>query len=99
MNSHTLELENEVFAGTRGISENNRNLGFLPAFLDKTTGRIELARLECGDPAMIHIIQWLPTEWAAEMREDGSVQQLKPQIISGFVSEGIFYTREEVAEL
>ena len=46
MNNQTLSLENIAYAGTRGISQNNCHLYFRPAFLDKNSGRIEIAKLK-----------------------------------------------------
>lgn len=99
MDNQTLRLENITFAGTTGISENNNACGFKPAFLDKNTGRVELARLGNGQPAPVHIINWLPREWATSYHDDGTVKRLIPGVISGFVCNTVFYTREQVAEL
>lgn len=99
MNSRTLRLENLAFAGTHGVSENNRDLGFKPAFLDKRTGRVELARHSDGREAGMHLINWLPRSWAETLDKQGRVLSLKPGIIAGFVQDGVFYTREEAAEL
>ena len=98
MNSFTLEMENRVFRATRGISQ-NADVEFRPAFLDKTTGRIELARLADGQPATIHCISRLPHEWATSYNDNGAIETLKPGVISGFECEGVFYTRDELAEL
>lgn len=99
MNNQTLRLENLTFAGTRAISQNNAASGFKPAFLNKRSGRVEIARFESGSPAPMHLIDWLPKEWAASLGKDGSIQSLIPGIISGFSRNGIFYTREESANL
>ena len=99
MDSHILQSENITFADTAGISENNASRGFKPAFLDKDTGHIELARLATGQPAPVHIINWLPHEWAMSYHDDGTVKSLKPGVVSGFVCNTVFYTREQVAAL
>lgn len=98
MNSLTLAMENDVYRGTRGVSKNS-DAGFRPAFLDKLTGRIELAKQRDGTSAPCHFISWLPREWAAGFNDDGSIKNLKNSIISGFESDGVFYTRAEAAEL
>lgn len=97
MNAQILQRENFRFAGTRGISENSRTLGFVPAFKQVASGRVEISRLENGRPAPMHLINWLPTEWAASRRVDGSIDSLKPGIVAGFVRDGVFYTREQTA--
>lgn len=99
MDNHTLELENLAFGTTAGVSRNNSEAGYIPAFLDKKTGLIEISRLKNGCPSSIHIISWLPKKWASSLASDGSVQSLRLGIIAGFVRDGIFYTREEAAEL
>lgn len=99
MNIQTLHFENKAFAGTRGVSQNNCESGFKRAFLDKKTGRIEIARMQNGLEASMHLIAGLPAEWAASFTKDGSVETLQTGIIAGFVLDGIFFTREEAAEL
>jgi hypothetical protein len=94
-----LQRENQVFSGTRGVSQNNRSLGFRPAFLQQSSGRVEVARLESGIPAPMHIINWLPGEWAASRGKDGAIESLVPGIVAGFLRDGRFYTREETAAL
>lgn len=95
----TLRAENQRYGGTRGVSRKNRDDGFKPAFLDKNTGRIELARLRDGMPAPVHLISWLPREWAVAVDSDGAVLSLIPSVISGFARDEAFYTRKEVAEM
>ena len=99
MDNQTLCSENLTYAGTRGISENNHTSNFRPAFLDRTTGRIEIAKLKNGEQAPVHIICWMPEEWATSIDDNGLVLGLKPGIIAGFERGGRFYTREEAAEL
>jgi hypothetical protein len=98
MNEQTLRHENLAFTGTRGVSQNNSRSGFKPAFLNRNSGRVEISKMEGGYPAPIHLIDWLPEEWAASIRKDGSIESLVPGIISGFSRNGKFYTREETAD-
>ena len=97
MNNKTLRLENLAYGGTAGISKNNAKSGFAPAFLNSKNGRIVISRTKSGSPAPIHLIDWLPKEWAESTREDGSIEKLIPEIVSGFSRNGSFYTREETA--
>lgn len=96
MNEKTLHNENRQFQGTHGVSENCRATGFQPAFKDQDSGRIELSRQKSGEPATMHLISWLPREWAESTGQCGAVLTLKPGIVSGFVKDGVFYTRDEV---
>ncbi len=99
MDRHTLHRENLAFAGTGGVSEHASVSGFSPAFLDKHSGRVEIARMRGGQPAPVHLIDWLPREWASVIGTDGSVVSLRDGIIAGFVKDGVFLTREQAAEL
>jgi len=98
MNTHTLRHENDLFAGTNGISQ-NAGPKFRPAFLDRSTGVVELARFANGQPATFHLISWLPNEWALSHNADGSVESVRSTVISGFECDGVFYTRDEASEL
>lgn len=97
MNTQVLQKENRAYADTCGISQNNRILGFVPAFKQLSSGRVELARMQNGSPAPMHMINWLPAEWAASRSVDGTISCLIPGIIAGFVRDGVFYTREQTA--
>ena len=97
MCEQTLYQENLAYAGTNGVSANNRNLRFVPAFRDEDTGRVELARFENGNPAPAHLIVGLPQEWAVAFTSEGAILAIKAGITAGFVRDSIFFTREEAA--
>ena len=94
-----IHLENLAFAGTGGVSPENRSCRFEPAFRDERTGRVELARYANGHPAPMHLMDGLPSEWVAARNADGRVAALKSGVIAGFVRDGRFYTREQAAAL
>lgn len=94
-----LREENEAYAGTGGVSENNREARFRPAFRDELSGRVELARTEDGGDAPMHLLCCLPEEWVSERDDAGRIVALKVTVIAGFVRDGAFYTREEAARL
>ena len=94
-----LRAENEEYAGTGGVSENNSGARFVPAFRDESTGRVELARLENGKMAPMHLLCGLPGEWVTGRDAAGQIVALKDSIIAGFLRDGCFYTREEAAQL
>jgi len=98
MCEHTLRQQNLAFAGTNGISINNRNRRFVPAFRDEETGRVEIARFADGKPAPAHLIVGLPLEWAVALTRDGTILAVKASITAGFVRDGEFYTREQAAD-
>lgn len=92
-----LHRENLAYAGTRGISQNNRSAGFRAAFCDTRTGRAEIARFANGAPSPIHVLDGVPDEWVLDRSASGSVTALKASIVAGFLLDDRFYTREEAA--
>ena len=94
-----LREENEVYAGTGGVSDHNRGARFLPAFRDSASGRVELARTADGAPASMHLFCCLPEEWVAERDPTGQIVALIDTVVAGFVRDGVFYSREEAARL
>lgn len=96
MDEQALRRENRSYRGTNGVSQENYGTGFLPAFRDMSTGRVEYARFKNGQIAPVHLLEGLPMDWAVSYSPDGAVQEVKPEIVSGFVREDRFYTREEV---
>jgi len=101
MNTHlshaTLERENRRHRGTGGRSEENREQGFLPAFLDADTQTIYASRFPDGRPAPFHLIDGLPDDIVLTRYASGRVATIKASVTSGFVRQGRFYTREEAA--
>jgi hypothetical protein len=93
----TLKQENRIFAGTGGVSHGNHHCRFQPAFRDMATGRTELARFANGRPAPIHLLDGLPDEWVVEHDQAGRVRAVIHSVVSGFVRDGTFYTREQAA--
>jgi hypothetical protein len=98
MTAERLRDENRRHRDTGGVSENNRELGFLPAFHDPETGRTELSRFPNGAPAPVHMIAGLPDEWVAERDPTGLVVAVRENVIAGFFRNGVFYTREQAAQ-
>ncbi len=94
-----LQQENRAFAGTGGVSANNRALAFQAAFLDTATGEVEVARFENGQPAPMHLFAGLPAAFIAERDGAGHPVALKSSVVAGFVRNMRFYTREEAAAL
>ena len=97
LTEQTLEHENLRHRGTAGVSAENRSLGFQPAFVDRETRAIYLSRFADGRPAPCHVLDGLPRELVLSRRPCGRVAAVKTSLVSGFVREGRFYTREEAA--
>ncbi len=97
MDRQILQQQNIDFSGTNGVSMANKDLNFMPAFLDEVTGKVEITRFHNGDPAPMHLICGLPEEWAIEHDEGGDICRVKDSIIAGFLLGNTFYTREEAA--
>jgi|SRR6266850_2158314 len=93
-----LELENVRYAGTGGVSRQNRCFGFRPAFMDLETAAVYLARFADGRPAPFHLLDGLPDELVLSRDPAGRVADIRASVISGFERRGRFYTRDEAAE-
>jgi len=98
MSSQRIRDENRKFAGTGGVSQNNRGYGFVPAFCDLQTGRAEVSRFASGLPAPVHLLCGLPSEWIVARDRSGTVTAVKPSVVAGFLRNGRFFTREEAAK-
>jgi hypothetical protein len=94
----TLRSENRAFRGTAGISKNNRAQGFVPGFMDLSTGRIYRSRFKDGSPAPVHSLDGLPDTLVLTWGSDGGVTAVKSTVISGFLMGGRFLTRAEAAK-
>ena len=93
-----IDRQNRAYAGTGGVSRNNRRLGFVPAFLDSTSGDVVVSRFADGRPAPVHLLEGLPRAWLAPQGDPACGPRARPGVIAGFLCEGRFYTREEAAE-
>ena len=98
MNNSRLELENVRYAGTGGVSRENRRCGFRPAFMDLETAAVYPARFADGRPAPFHLLDGLPDELVLSRDAAGRVAEIRASVISGFEQQGRFYTRDEAAE-
>ena len=97
MNLQTLQRQNVEFLGTGGRSQENRSLGFRPAFMDQETSAVYQACFADGRPAPFHLLDGLPSEIVLSRTAQGRVASVKPTIVAGFTLDGEFYTREAAA--
>lgn len=88
-----------VYRGTGGVSAENRAYGFHPAFLDREDGYIHLSCHADGSPADAHQFDGVPQEWIAARDHEGRPSAVKASVVAGFVRDGYFFTREQVAQL
>lgn len=93
----SLRDENVLFEHSRGVSWSNARQGFVPGFRDDTTGELAVSRFADGSPAPLHILDGLPEHWVSVRDADGHVRETTPGLVSGFIRDGRFYTREEAA--
>jgi hypothetical protein len=98
MTDQSLARENLAYEGTGGVSACNCAAGFIPAFCDTATGRVEPSRLANGSLAPVHLLVGLPREWVVARGEGNEVLAVKPTVIAGFLRAGAFYTRAEAAQ-
>lgn len=98
MTQNELQLETLAFAGTGGVSSNSRSSGFHPAFMDTYTQAVYLSRFLNGQPAPFHLLDGLPDDVVVTRGASGRVNTVKSTVVSGFVRDGEFYTRDEAAQ-
>lgn len=97
LDPRVLQQQNRVYAGTGGISANNRAAGFVPGFLDTRSGVSVPSRFANGLPAPVHVLEGLPEEWIAERNDKGLAVKACQGVIAGFLRLGRFYSRDEAA--
>ena len=97
MNGQQLQRENRAHAGSQGVSQANRHLGFRPAFLDVATMQVHESRFADGRLAPFHLLDGLPDEVVLRRSPLGRVLAAKSSLVSGFVRNGFFYTRAAAA--
>ena len=95
----SLALEAANYRGTGGVSENNRCLSFQPAFIDRETRTVYLSRFPDGRLAPCHLLDGLPAELVLARNDQGHVTRVKASVVSGFVHDEHFYTRDETAAM
>ncbi len=93
----SLRDENVLYELSRGVSRNNAHLGFVPAYLNTATGEQVSARFADGSLAPIHVLDGLPEAWVSARDSEGHVTRTCSGLISGFIRNGRFYTREEAS--
>lgn len=93
----TLKEQNHKLSHTAGVSRHNRTRGYLPGFLDKETGSVYPSCKADGSPATIHVMDGLPENLIMTRSASGRAAAVKRTVIAGFIKEGHFYTREQVA--
>jgi hypothetical protein len=92
-----LRRESQRYRGTRGVSAQAAVVGFLPAFRDEETGETHLSTFADGSLATIHLLEGLPETWVVDRDDAGRIIAIKGSIIPGFVRDGRFLTREQLA--
>jgi hypothetical protein len=97
MSEQVLQRENVEFHGTGGRSQENRALGFRPAFMDSETFAVYPSRFADGRPAPFHLLDGLPAEVVLTRTSSGRVATVKSTLVSGFTLDGEFYTRDAAA--
>ncbi len=97
--SQRLLDENNSFHGTGGVSQGNQGYDFLPAFLDFESGAVYISSFINGEPSPIHIYDGLPSHLIVSRNALNKVIKIKQSVVSGFVYEKQFYTREQAMNL
>lgn len=92
-----LGRENREYSGSGGRSQENHTLGFRPAFMDTQTRTVYVSCFADGQPAPFHLLDGLPDDVVLCRQPSGKVVSVKASVVSGFVFEGDFLTRDEAA--
>ncbi|SEF97091.1 sigma-54-dependent Fis family transcriptional regulator [Marinobacterium lutimaris] len=92
-----LEDQNRIFRGSGGVSEENRILGFRPAFYDMESGVVLPSRFADGREAPMHLLDGLPEELIASRDDNGRPCAARAGIVAGFSRNQQFYTRDQAA--
>ena len=98
LSSTVLQDQNQQFLGTGGRSEENGGQGFRPAFMDSDNRAVYASCFADGRPAPFHLIDGLPEHLIARRLACGRVAEVKASVISGFVRDARFYSRDEAAQ-
>jgi hypothetical protein len=97
MTPQVLRIENANFLESGGVSSGSSDSGFLPAFLDTEDDAVYFSRYGDGRLAPFHLLDGLPEGLVLRRNAAGTVEAVKPSVVSGFVRAGRFYGREEAA--
>jgi hypothetical protein len=92
-----LARENERHRGTGGLSDENREYGFRPAFFDYASQRLYFSRFADGRLAPLHLSEGLPEEVVVDRAPNGRVLSVRASLVAGFERNGLFYTRKAAA--
>lgn len=98
ISEETLAQENLQYKSTGGVSANNRDQGFIPAFMDTETGNVYRSRFPDGKPAPVHVLAGLPDELVSTDTRSNGNRSIKHSVVSGFLHKDHFYSREEAAQ-
>ena len=90
--------ENRWFAGSGGVSRENRAPGFVPACYATCSHQTVISRFANGATAPLHILEGLPEAWVMARDASGRVTAVQDSVIAGFLRQGKFYTREQAAQ-
>ena len=92
-----LARDNELYRGTGGRSDENRDYGFRPAFFDYASQKLHLSRFADGHLAPLHLLEGLPDEAVVDRAPNGRVLSVRASLVAGFERNGLFYTRKAAA--
>ena len=88
-----------AYRGTGGVSAENSAYGYCPAFFDRDNGRIYVSHDVVEKTVSSHRFDGLPEDCVVERDHQGRPCAVKGSLVVGFVKDGHFFTREQVAQL
>jgi len=96
--TNRLVQENIQYCNTTGLSGANVEYGFTPAFLDYDTGIIYHSCFSNGKRAAVHLYDGLPDSVITKRNANNKAIAVSDNIISGFMFNDQFYTREQAID-
>jgi hypothetical protein len=99
LSARMLRRENRAFRGTSGIGQENRQMGFRPAFYDAAANCVYPSCYADGRPAPCYLLNGLPDEVIIKRDPNGRVETVKSNLVAGFIRDGLFYSREQATQL
>lgn len=94
-----LIFQNLRYRGSKGISQGNRQFGFVPAFYDSVSRIVYLSCYANGNPAPVHILAGLPQHLIRDRVLTEAMDNAKNTLIVGFVFDQQFFTRQQAKDV
>ena len=96
--SRGLRQQCGLYRGSGGASEDNRDAGFISAFLNRENGDVHSSVSSDGQVCSVLTLDGLPDSVIVRRSRNGMVTAVRRCIVAGFVRNGLFYSREQATD-